>query len=162
MHPIDLDFKKVSANIKIRSTGSKKEIWDILRKKWLVLQPEEWIRQNIIHVLIDIYGYSKNSIALEKAFQINGRIKRFDVLVYDSRLQPYLLIECKSFDIPMQQNVFDQLSVYNIHVKAPFLVASNGAETYCFKQNHDSRHLTFLEDIPEPDKGPPIKHQETT
>lgn len=150
---IDLDFLAASRQLKIRNAGLKKEIWDILRKKWLVLQPEEWVRQILIHILIYKYGYSKNCIVLEKAFQINGRIKRFDILVYSSQLTPHILIECKSYTFPIQQNVFDQLSVYNMHVKAPFLIASNGVFTYCFKQNHDSRHLSFLEDIPEPVKG---------
>lgn len=153
MQAIELNFREVSSHIKIRNTGLKKEIWDLLRKKWLVLQPEEWVRQILIHILIYKYGYSKNCIALEKAFQINGRIKRFDILVYDGQLKPYILAECKSFDIPLQQNVFDQLSVYNTHVRAPFLIASNGVYTYCFKQNHESRHLSFLEDIPLPAKG---------
>ena len=70
MHPIHLPFDKVRSNIKIRNTGKTPEIWDVIRQKWVVLQPEEWVRQQLIHVFTDVYGFSKNLMAIEKGFFI--------------------------------------------------------------------------------------------
>jgi hypothetical protein len=148
MHPIHLPFDKVRSNIKIRNTGKTPEIWDVIRQKWVVLQPEEWVRQQLIHVFSDVYGFSKNLMAIEKGFLINQKPKRFDLVIFDKQANPFILVECKAFQIPLNQQVFNQMCIYNDHIKSPYLVASNGILTYCYKQNHENKDFMYLEDIP--------------
>ncbi|MFZ1703862.1 MAG: type I restriction enzyme HsdR N-terminal domain-containing protein [Saprospiraceae bacterium] len=150
MMPVSLDFDTIRSKIKTRKRHDKMEIWDILRQKWLILQPEEWVRQNVIHALIHEKGYSKNTMAVEKEFMIHNVKKRFDLVIYDKFVRPYLLVECKAFQVTLNQDVFDQLGLYNRTIQAPFLLASNGVLTYCFEQNHDSKALTFRQQLPDP------------
>ncbi|MBK6784537.1 MAG: type I restriction enzyme HsdR N-terminal domain-containing protein [Saprospiraceae bacterium] len=120
-----------------------------MRKKWISLQPEELVRQHIIHLFIFEYGFSKNLISVEKEFIINQKRKRFDIVIYDKTSKPYILIECKAFTVDITQEVFDQIGVYNLVIQAPFLLATNGILSYCFCQNHHSGKFTFLSSLPE-------------
>jgi hypothetical protein len=152
MLPISLDFESVRDQLKVRKKSEKVEIWDIIRKKWIVLQPEEWVRQNLVHMLLCKYSVSKNRIAIEKSFTINNKSKRFDLVLFNKFSEPHILIECKAANIPISQDVFDQVGTYNLHIKAPYLIVSNGILTYCCKQNHAAKDFTFLDDIPIPSR----------
>jgi hypothetical protein len=148
MEPLTLNFDSVRHLIKTRKRVEKTEIWDFMRKKWILLQPEELVRQHVVHLLVFEYGFSKNLIAVEKEFIINQKRKRFDVVIYDKNSKPYILIECKAFTVEITQDVFDQIAMYNLSIQAPFLLTTNGIKSYCFIQNHETEKLTFLNSLP--------------
>lgn len=145
---LDIDFMQFVDQLKIKTENGKKYIWDDIRMKWYVLQPEEFVRQLVVKYLIQISGYNKNKIQLEKGLMINGLERRFDILVYDNDFNPYLLVECKRPQITVDQKVFDQISVYNIELKVPFLLVTNGPETYCCKVDLIEKNYAFLKEIP--------------
>ena len=105
-------------------------IFDVIRKKWLVLQDEEWVRQNFIQYLIEVMQYPKPLIALEKEIKLGELKKRFDILVYDTKHKPWMLVECKADKINLKDDVLNQALRYNIVLPAPFLVITNGSTTF--------------------------------
>ena len=145
---LDIDFMQFVDQLKIKTEDGKKYIWDDIRKKWYVLQPEEFVRQLVVKYLIHISGYNKNKIQLEKGLMINGLERRFDILVYDNDFNPYLLVECKRPQVPVNQMVFDQISVYNIELKVPFLLVTNGPDTFCCEVDLIEKNYEFLKEIP--------------
>lgn len=121
-------------------------IFDSVRNKYLVNTPEEWVRQNTVKYFTEELGYPKSLIALEKAFQLHRRIKRTDIVVHDQNGSPFILVECKRPSVKITQSTFDQAFRYNIILKVPYLVITNGEELYCcFVENEK---VTFIEDIP--------------
>ncbi len=123
-------------------------IFDIIRKKFVMLTPEEWVRQHFIHYLIDHLGYSKGLIRVEFGIQYNELPKRPDILVYDREGRPYALVECKAPDVKITQKTFEQAATYNRVVKARYLMTTNGMEHYCCTIDHDKGSYGFLKDIP--------------
>lgn len=107
-------------------------IFDLVRKKWLQLTPEEWVRQHLLNYLIQLEAYPAASIAVEKEVQLNDTKKRFDVVVYDRALKPFLVVECKAPYVALDRLVIDQALRYNLSLKAPFLMISNGIEDIVF------------------------------
>jgi len=105
-------------------------IFDEVRKKNVILTPEEWVRQNFLHYLIYDLNYPKSKIAIEKEFKINERKKRFDLLVFDENSKPFLLLECKSQKEELNEKVLKQCLNYNLHFEVPYLVISNGDFTF--------------------------------
>jgi hypothetical protein len=105
-------------------------IFDEVRKKNVILTPEEWVRQNFLHYLIYDLAYPKGKIAIEKEFVINERKKRFDLLVFDSHSKPFLLLECKAQKEPLNEKVLKQSLNYNIKYEVPYLIISNGDFTF--------------------------------
>ena len=138
--PIEAKYKQVE---------DKTYIFDILRKKYLFLTPEEWVRQHLIHLLINKYNYPKSLISCEKALHYNKRLKRTDIVTYNKYGKPFLLIECKSPKIKLSKNTLHQASTYNSELKAPFLCISNGNNTLCFEINHEKHQITQLSDLPD-------------
>lgn len=145
---LDLPFTDLIDQLNIKTEDGKKYIWDEIRKKWYVLQPEEFVRQLVIKYLIDIQQFNKNKIQVEKGFIINELEKRFDILVYDDNFNPYLLVECKRPEIKIDQKVFDQISVYNIALKVPYLLVTNGPESYCCEVNFEDKSYSFMNELP--------------
>lgn len=133
---------------KLKSDGNKYLIMDELRKKYLVLTPEEWVRQHIIQYLINFKNYPKGLISLEKGLRVNDLLKRTDVLVYDQHGNPVLLIECKAPEVKITQDVFDQAARYNSVYKLRYMIVSNGLEHFCAEIDHDTSKYKFLNDIP--------------
>ncbi len=105
-------------------------IWDALRKKWLVLTPEEWVRQNMVRHFISVQKYPATLIALEKGLVVNDLKKRFDILVYDAAHSPWMLVECKAPQVPLTEGVLQQVLRYNITIPVPYLIITNGNATY--------------------------------
>lgn len=103
-------------------------IFDEIRRKWVVVTPEEFVRQHIVKMLICNFGYPQSYIALEKKVEVAGRSLRFDALVYDKCLQPLMIIECKAPTITLTQSVFDQIWNYNLQICAPYFVVTNGVD----------------------------------
>ncbi len=145
-----LDFNKY--NFRYKNKENKTYIFDIIRKKYVLLTPEEWVRQNLIHYIIYTKKYSPALIAVEKQLNINGLRRRFDIVVFNRNTHPQILIECKAPDIPIDQKTFDQANRYNWLLKAPYLVLSNGKKHYICKIDFDQNKYQFLKDIPEKDE----------
>lgn len=113
-------------DFRLKKEGSKIQIFDELRKKWLVCTPEEWVRQNLIKFLIEVYSYPQNLISIEKGLKVAERSYRFDALVFDREYKPLLIIECKAPEVKLTQDVFDQIWNYNYEIGAPFFLITNG------------------------------------
>jgi len=132
---------------RIKSKENKQFIFDIIRKKYVVLTPEEWVRQHVIHYLITEKGYPKSLIAVEKQLTINKLIKRFDILVFNAMGTPELMIECKAPSIKITQETFDQIARYNLKLNAEYLMVTNGLQHYFCKLDHENQQYKFLENI---------------
>ncbi len=109
---IDINLHQYKDQLKIKKEGNSIFIFDLIRKKYIVLQPEELVRQLLILHLIKI-GYPKEKIQVEKGLNVNGLRRRFDVVVFDQKFLPYLLVECKSHTVPISQDTFDQITILN-------------------------------------------------
>ncbi|MEN9297828.1 MAG: hypothetical protein RLZZ429_141 [Bacteroidota bacterium] len=130
---------------KIETREDKEYIFDPLRKKWVRLTPEEWVRQNFLQYLIQVMQYPAALIAIEKEIQIGELKKRFDILVYKDD-HPWLLIECKEMNVPISESVMQQLLRYQITVQADYLIVTNGNETRGIGKEKDQ--ITVLNAIP--------------
>jgi hypothetical protein len=139
--PIDLLLWKL--HLTIAHKDGREYIYDGIRKKYVLLQPEEFVRQLVIVWLINDQKVHRNRIQVEKELLINGLRRRFDIIVYDRNVQPYALIECKAPEVVLNQAVFDQIAVYNMVVQAPFLLVTNGVMTYLASMQHQSLAYTF-------------------
>lgn len=124
-------------------------IFDPLRKKHIVLTPEEWVRQHFVQYLIKHLQYPQSLIQLERAHIYNTLSKRTDILVFDRLGKPYMLIECKASHIKIEDKVFRQVSVYNQSIKAKYLVVTNGMQHYCCAIDHASNSFKFMDQLPE-------------
>ncbi len=124
-------------------------ILDSIRKKYYVLTPEEWVRQNFVHFLINEKGYPKGRIGIEIPVKINGMTKRADILFYDLKGNPEIIIECKRPSVSITQDTFDQIARYNMVLKAKTLIVTNGIDHYCCEMDHENMRYYFLEDVPE-------------
>ncbi|SDW77506.1 Type I restriction enzyme R protein N terminus (HSDR_N) [Lutibacter oricola] len=133
---------------KIKSNENKYLIFDIIRKKYVVLTPEEWVRQHIIHYLIEEKNYPISLIAVEKKLTINNLTKRTDILVFNTKGLPHLIVECKAPKVKITQNSFDQIARYNLKLDATYLVVSNGLQHYYCSMDKENEQYVFLENIP--------------
>jgi len=132
---------------RIKKEEDKDFIFDTLRKKWLLLTPEEWVRQNFASYLIQVMRYPSTLIALEKLIMLGELKKRFDILVYDTQHRPWMMIECKSPDIKLDENVLQQVLRYNISVPVEYLVITNGHENWGWRRAENS--LLLIDSLPE-------------
>jgi len=135
-------------SFKIKSKENKLYIFDILRKKNVVLTPEEWVRQNYIQYLIHEKKYPKTLIAIEKQLKINNLIKRTDILIFDKNGNPNIIVECKAPSIKIAQDTFDQIARYNLKLQAKYLIVTNGLEHFYCKMNYQQMKYDFLKEIP--------------
>jgi len=135
--------------IKTRKTETgKTEVFDAIRKKYIVLTPEEWVRQHFLNYLINIKGYPSSLIAVEKGLTLNQMQKRFDAVIYDTKRKPLVLIEFKSPKVKLDQKTFDQVSRYNLKMKVNYLMVSNGLIHYCCRMDYEKQKFIFLKEIP--------------
>jgi hypothetical protein len=126
----------------------KKYIFDPYRKKELLLTPEEWVRLNIIRYLIEEKGYPAGLISAEAGIKFNKLSRRYDVLLYNQKGQPVMLIECKAPGVTINQNVFDQVVAYNSFIRAGHLLVTNGIKHFCCRISPGGERYLFLEKIP--------------
>ncbi len=131
-----LNLPTYSFNIK--SEKDSHEIFDPCRSKWVVLTPEEWVRQNIIKYLTEELGYPIGLIATEMSIKLSSRIRRCDIVVHSRDGQPVLIVECKAPEVSLNQNSFDQVNRYNWALGVPFLIISNGLVHFCLERKGDS------------------------
>ncbi len=133
---------------KIIEREGKYYIFDFIRKKELMLSPEEWVRQHFVQYLILEKGISKNYISLEKGLQLHDLKKRTDILVFDKNTMPYILVECKAPNVKITQAVFDQAARYNMVYKVKYLVVTNGIEHYYCEMDYECESYQFIEELP--------------
>jgi len=131
---------------KIHKEAGKDQIFDPLRKSWVVLTPEEWVRQNFIQYLIQVKNYPSTLIAIEKTIQLGELKKRFDIIVYKND-SPWLLIECKEANVPITEKTLEQILQYQQVVEADYLVMTNGHTTYGAKIETGKLH--YLQSLPD-------------
>lgn len=137
-----------SPQLSISIDGGIQYVFDIIRKKNIKLDPEEWVRQHFIHFLIEELGYAKSLLSCESGLKYNQLYKRTDILTYTNEMKPFLLVECKAPEIKVNQKVVEQASVYNKVIQAPYLVVTNGLVHYAFKIDHNKERFTQLNEIP--------------
>jgi predicted type IV restriction endonuclease len=134
---------------KIRKKPDGLEIFDPLRRKYVSMTPEEWVRQHFVHYLISEKGYPASLMANEAMIRLNSLTKRCDTVVYDNNLQPVVICEFKKPDVKITQQVFDQVMRYNIVLKVKYLIVSNGMSHYCCRMNYGEMKFDYLREIPE-------------
>lgn len=125
---IKIEFPK--QQVKIEQRRGVNEIFDIIRKKWVILSPEEWVRQNILDYLLISKKYPASLIAVEKEIKLGELKKRCDIVVYNRETKPWMIIECKEMNVSLSQKTLDQILRYHISLPAKYLIVTNGS--YCF------------------------------
>jgi hypothetical protein len=141
----ELNLLKYKSQLNIRKD---KKLFDPIRKKWIVITPEELVRQLLLLYLMEEKDFPKNKINIEKQVLVNGQPKRFDILVYGEATQPILLVECKAPNVPINEAVLDQIASYNIVLKVNYLVMTNGMDNFCCKVDYEKETFEMLSEIP--------------
>lgn len=144
MQPLNLPTYK----FKFKSKENKLFIFDILRKKYVVLEPEEWVRQHFIHFLIEEKKYPQSLIGIEKKLTINNLTKRTDILIFNGDGLPHIIVECKAPSIQINQKTFDQIARYNLKLNAKYLIVTNGLNHYYCYMDFEHEKYIFIEEIP--------------
>lgn len=134
--------------VKLNDNNGVRSIYDPLRKKYIVLTPEEWVRQHFINFLSQHKAYPIELMANEVLLRLNSTSKRCDTVVYDKYLTPIAIIEYKAPHIKITQEVFEQIYRYNIVLRVKYLIVSNGMQHFCYKIDYKHNKSTFLPDIP--------------
>ena len=144
MQPLNFsDYK-----FRFKNSENKVAIFDEIRKKFIILTPEEWVRQHVVQFLIVEKKYPKSYINVEKALKINNLTKRYDVVVFNPDGSLFLLVECKSPDVKIVQATFDQISRYNLALKATYLMVTNGLNHYYCEMDFENESYRFLQELP--------------
>ncbi len=133
---------------KIKRDGQRTQIFDAIRKKYLVLTPEEWVRQHFVRYLIEEKGFPASLIAIEMGLKLNGLQKRGDIVAYQASGDPLLIVECKAPSVKISQGTFDQIARYNMVLKVNYLVVTNGLDHYCCIIDHLQGSYHFLKEVP--------------
>lgn len=134
-------------DFKVKQENNARLIFDEIRKTWLKLTPEEWVRQNFIRYLIAVKNYPSTLVAMEKKIMVGEMMKRFDILVYNKEHRPWMMVECKSMQVALKEEVLDQVLRYNAGVPVRFLVITNGTNCMVFEKRN--MQLVPLEEFPE-------------
>jgi hypothetical protein len=136
-------------SFRFKNSENKVAIFDEIRKKFILLTPEEWVRQHTIQFLLNENQYPKSYINVEKLIKINDLSKRYDVVVFQPNGEIFLLIECKAPEVPISQNTFDQIARYNLVLKAKYLMVTNGLNHYFCQMDFENEKYVFLKELPE-------------
>jgi predicted type IV restriction endonuclease len=144
MHTLNLP----AYSFRIREAAGKHEIFDNNRKKFVSLTPEEWVRQHFVQFLVHEKGIPESLITIEKKLVYNTMTKRADILVYSGKGVALLMVECKAATVELSQKTFDQIARYNIALRVPFLIITNGLRHLCCRINFEEGTYHFLEQIP--------------
>lgn len=144
---IKLNFPEYK--FKFKSSENNRFIFDVIRKKYVILQPEEWVRQHCLMYLLIEKKYPKSLINIEKKITVNGLSKRYDIVVYDSFGKVNILVECKASKINISQDTFDQIARYNMALNANYLMITNGINHYFCTMNYASQNYEFIKGLPD-------------
>ena len=134
---------------KIIEKDGKPFILDAIRRQYVALTPEEWVRQHFVHFLVNDRGFPQSLMANEVQLKLNGMSRRCDTVVYDRTLRPRVIVEYKAPTVNITRQVFDQICRYNMVLRVDYLIVSNGLVHYCCKVDYDARSYTFLSEIPD-------------
>jgi hypothetical protein len=143
---IRMDYPTPDFKTRTHSSG-RPEIFDQIRRRWVRLSPEEWVRQNVIHWMTTVGGYPQGMMAVEKEIRLGQLRKKFDILLYDPFHQPWLMVECKAMDVPLTEGVLMQVLSYNLAIPVTHLVIINGNECHIVSRNPSG--VTWLDHWPE-------------
>lgn len=135
-------------DIKVKKIGDKPVVFDSLRRKYVALTPEEWVRQHFVNYLKIEKNYPFALIANEMQINLNGQKKRCDSVVFNNELQPLVIVEYKAPDVKITQQVFEQIVCYNIVLKVKYLIVSNGINHYCCRMDYENQTFLYLKEIP--------------
>ena len=136
-------------SLKIKSKKGLGYVYDVFRKKYVRLTPEEWVRQNFAHYLVKEKNYPASRIIIEKTLHINRLVKRCDMLVCNDKGDPVILIECKSPEVKISQEAFEQVAIYNINFRVEYLLITNGIKHFFCRVNFITSEVEFLNEIPD-------------
>ncbi len=156
---VTIDLLSLQPQLSLRSEAGKKQIWDSIRKMWLVATPEELVRQLLIRYLIRERNYPANLIQQERKLMVNKNVRRFDLLAANSLGEPMLLAECKSPEIKLSPATVRQISAYNWALDVPFLLITNGKTTYCLRLKEEGREWISLARIPDFEEADRLSRQ---
>ncbi len=141
-----LNFPEYS--FRTKNSENKHYVFDEIRKKFIVLTPEEWVRIHVVRFLLEVKKYPKSWINVEKKIEINGLTKRYDVVVFQPDGSIFILVECKQPKVEISQATFDQIARYNMTLKANYLMVTNGLNHYFCKMDFDKEQYVFLNELP--------------
>ena len=136
-------------SFRFKNSENKVSIFDSVRKKFILLTPEEWVRQHVVEFLLVEKKYPKSLINVEKTVKVNGMNKRYDIVVFNPNGSIFLLIECKAPEIKIDQKTFDQIARYNLSLNAQYLMVTNGLNHYFCQMDFENEKYTFLKELPE-------------
>lgn len=136
-------------NFRLKNSENKTAIFDPLRKKFIILTPEEWVRQHVIQFLLQEKKFSKSLLNVEKQLKIHQLIKRYDLLAYNPDGSIHLVVECKAASVKITQETFDQIARYNLSLKANYLMVTNGLQHYFCQMDYQQEKYHFLPDLPD-------------
>jgi hypothetical protein len=138
-----------ASELKIRNTNGKNEVFDSIRRRYVMLTPEEWVRQHFIGYLVRERNVPSSLISVESSLKYNGLKKRSDIVIFNNMGKPRMIVECKAPEIKITQDVFDQVAIYNMTLNVPYLVVTNGIEHFACRIDHRNSTYEFLKDIPD-------------
>lgn len=142
-----LNFKDYT--FRFKNTDNKISVFDEIRRKFIILTPEEWVRQHVVRYLLEEKKYPKSYVNVEKIVKINGLTKRYDVVVFQPDGTIFLLVECKAPGITISQNTFDQIARYNMSLNAIHMMVTNGLNHYFCRMDYEQEKYFFLQDLPD-------------
>jgi hypothetical protein len=145
---LDLDILQYQSSLVLRKNTETTWVFDPIRKKDIVLTPEELLRQLLLQYLLQEKKYPANKIRVEIGIELNGLTKRCDIVAYDRDFQPWLLVECKSPKVALRAETFEQAARYNMRLRAPYLAISNGLSTCCCSIDLENEQFEYLTDFP--------------
>ncbi len=134
-------------DLRLRKSQAKLQVWDHIRLRWIILTPEEWVRQHFTHWMVESLGYPRARLAHEVSLQLGNLQKRCDAVVYDNEAKPLVILEFKAPHIEINQDTFDQITRYNSVLRVPYLIISNGMKHYC-AHTDTNKNVAFLDGIP--------------
>ncbi|HIE74272.1 MAG TPA: type I restriction enzyme HsdR N-terminal domain-containing protein [Flavobacteriales bacterium] len=141
-----LNLPKVA--LKTKSVKGTIQVFDVIRKKYFVLTPEEWVRQHFIHYLNTEKNYPMGLMGVEKMVKYNALKTRADIMLYTTEGKAKMIVECKAPNVKITQDTFNQIAKYNFKLKVPFLVVTNGMQHFCCRMDYKNNSISFLDDIP--------------
>ena len=146
---LELDLLQFQPKLRFTKAGELTYVYDPIRKKDIVLTPEELMRQLLLLYLLEEKKYPAHRIRCEIGIEVNGLKKRVDIVVFDANIKPWMIVECKSPKVALTQAVFEQAARYNMRLQAPYLVTTNGLVTYCCALDFEQASFEYLQELPD-------------
>ena len=144
-----MDLNLPYFSFRIKEHDDKKLIFDNFRRRWIMLTPEEWVRQNFVRYLTEIKHFPASLVAIERSLRINQHDFRTDIVLFSRSGAPIVVVECKAPEVKISQQVFDQIARYNLEIRVNYLIVTNGLNHYCCRFDRDELTYTFLPEIPD-------------